>query len=237
MPVPPAGPLGRGLVIPPPASRPEDAAGRALAAAFASYLGVTARAFFRLGESLPEPLREPWRRAALAVQRAYAKSPRPVLGCFASPTVGSAIHAAPLRASLTEFADRIDAALALATPHLLLELALRRLLPDGEPLDWPAAAPLSSLALGATLGPPSRASALRFAPGELRALDGEAVLDALPLHPDAVRERLDPAGTHTDEFTATATYLPVGKVTRFAIVNHNPLAEFEAHPDKAGNAL
>jgi HEXXH motif-containing protein len=233
--------LGSGLVLPPPSAGPGVA--RPLGAAFANYLGFTSRAFFQIGHRLPPPLREPYRRVAAAVQRATGKNARAMLGCFASPTVGTAIQTAMLRETLPDFAERIDAALSLTPPHLLLEMALRRLLPDdGEPLDWPVPSgvegpvALSSLPLGVTLEMPAATTVLRFLPGELRALAGDTVLDALALHPDAVTARAAEAADGA-RISVRVTYRPVGKVTRFAIVNHNPIAEFEAHPDKAGNAI
>jgi HEXXH motif-containing protein len=112
-------------------------------------------------------------------------------------------------------------------PHLLLEMASRRLLPGDAALAWPEAPPLASLSLGVALAPPAGATALRFSSGTVEATAGGALLAALPLD----------GGSDGGGFTLSRPYHRVGRVTRLALLEHNPIAEFEAHPDKAGNPI
>jgi HEXXH motif-containing protein len=220
-PAPGALPPGRGLVLPPADARP-------LAPLFARYLARCHEAFHHLGPRLPHVQRATHQRVLTALQLAFARNPRAVSACFASPTVGTALQCLGLREALPAFRARIDHAASLAVPHLLLELALRGLLPTGEPLDWPHGAPaLASLSLGVALTPPAGATGLRFVTGALVALEGGAARAAV---------RFEGGRVIADEgFTQARVYRPVGGVTRLARVDHNPVAEFEAHPDKTGN--
>ena len=120
---------------------------------------------------------------------------------------------------------------------MLLELASRRLLDEtvmvplaSLPGDATGPFQIDSLVLGLGIRPPAAATALSFSPGEIAALDADgATIARLALSPDA--EGADGG------FSALRVYHPVARVTRLALVDHNPIAEFEAHPDKAGNHI
>ncbi len=158
------------------------------------------------------------------VQRAVLKSPNALMLCFAAPTVTAALHAEPLRDQLPHLRDRIDRALASLGPHLALEMAARRLFPTEERLTWPRpTGPISSPALGVTLTPDAGAS-VSFLSGYVAIGDGKR----LPLDGDLASS----AG-----FTVAQTFHPLAGLTRLALVDENPLAEFETHPEKAGNVL
>ena len=60
-------------------------------------------------------------------------------------------------------------------------------------------------------------------------------LDAahLPLDPDGMRTACEAPGG----FRFERRYHPVGDVTHFATVDHNPIAAFETHPNKGGNTV
>src|SRR5207237_415831 len=131
---------------------------------------------------------------------------------------------------LPAFHARIDEAAERVVPHLLLDLALRRLIPDGESIVWPRPTALASLPLGIRATPPAGATALRFSSGLLEALDGETACATLPLDGDR-----PPEGENG--FRIEIIYRRAGKVTRLALADHNPIAAFEAHPDKQGNHI
>ena len=222
-PLPPLG--GRGLVIP-----PRDGSRAALALAYGRYLGWSYQRFAAIADLLAEELRPTHALVAAAAARALGKNQKALLGCFASTTVGGPLHCLGLRDALPDFAARIARGGESMVAHLLLELATRRLL--DEPIAWPHGAPaLSSLALGVTLTPPAGATRLSFASGAVIALgpDG-AEVGRFPLD-------LDRRPESTGGFPVSYDYRRVGRVTRLALVGHNPIAEFEAHPDKEGNHI
>lgn len=229
---------GRGLVLPPsPAA--SAATARPLGLAWLRYLQLTCQRYLATVGMLPDPLLGAGRAAAEAVRRAFTRSQKPLLACFASPTIGTSLHTVALREALPEFAARIDQGFAAVTPHLLLELALRRLLSAGGAVTWPAAPSLCTLAGGVRITPPGAATALRFEDGALSALDGERLVATLALTSEALAPPLA-AGTSApdpDAFTVERVWFPVGRVTRLALADHNPIAQFEAHPDKAGNPI
>ena len=201
----------------------------ALAPAYAHFLIACHQRFVTLAPLLPESLRDGHRRASDTVLAALATDRRGTLRCYASPTIGCALQAAVHRDDLTAFRDRIDASLASVVPHLLLELAIRGLIAPGSRVDWPhPTAQLASLSLGVQITPPPGTESLRFAANELTALRAGAVLETL---------RLDAPTTSDDArgFRIETKYLRVGGITRFALIDHNPLAAFEAHPEKHGN--
>ena len=239
---------GRGLVIPavdanrngPNAADAGPGAGqRALSLAYLRYLQLTCGRYISAGTgaAIAAALRPAWGRTATIVSRLHARNPKALLGCFAAPTIGTPLHTLALREALPEFADRIAAGFASVTPHLLLELALRNLLDPGERVDWPGAPPVATLAAGVRIRPPEGATALRFTSGTLTALDEDRVLGTLPLSPEALG-----GGAHTGGFTVERVYHRIGpvglrRVTRLALVDHNPIAQLEAHPDKEGNPI
>ncbi|MSP62230.1 MAG: hypothetical protein EXR72_18235 [Myxococcales bacterium] len=215
-------PSGGGLVLPGEGHWP-------LGPLLARYLEATCRNFLTIAADLPGPS-EAIDRTRLAALQALRRDRRATLACFASPTVGTAIHCLALRADLAAFRDRIDAAAATLAPHLLLELALRRLLPEADAIDWPAPLPpLASLSLGAAFASPG----LRFASGRL--ID-RATGASLPLTQGAVADAVAAADPGSP-FRVTLPYRRLGGVTRLALIDHNPIASFEVHPEKSGNAL
>jgi HEXXH motif-containing protein len=111
-------------------------------------------------------------------------------------------------------------------------LQLHNLIPEGESVVWShGAPPLASLSLGGELQPPDGASGWRFSPSHLTALDHEREIEQLPVQRDAMSQVLmeDTCGFRFEQrYWRTGTSL-------FTTIDHNPIAAFEAHPDKAGN--
>jgi HEXXH motif-containing protein len=65
------------------------------------------------------------------------------------------------------------------------------------------------------------------------AVAGGAEIAALPLDPDGMRTACEEPGG----FRFERRYHPLGRVTHFATVDHNPIAAFETHPNKSGNPV
>ncbi len=203
-------------------------------AAYARYLASCAREFVTLGARLPTALRDTHGRVADLVHRALAIDEGQLLHCFASPTVGTPLRCIGLRDDLPEFRTRIDAAVTAMMPHLLFEMGLRGLLPDGETVVWEHGAPrLASLALGGEIVPPAAATGLVFSATRVAAVTGGAEIAHLPLDDDGLRTACEAAGG----FRFERRYYPIGEVTHFATVDQNPIAAFEAHPNKDGNSV
>ncbi len=227
-----AGASGRGLVLPDAAG----SGGSAVGAAYARYLADCCRRFLALEPLLPSPARPLQRRVAEIVAGALVADRKRMSACFASPAVSTPLQCSALLEQLPAFHTRIAAAVAAIAPHLLLEMALRGLLPEGESIvcaAWSDGPPhLASRALGGEVIAPEGTSALRFSPSHLTALHGGAELARLPLDHEAVGRALA-SGSHG--FRLERCYWKVGGVTQLATVDHNPIAEFEEHPEKAGN--
>lgn len=207
---------------------------RAFRGAYARYLASSCRELVSLGERLPADLRGAHERVADRLRRAIAIDEGQVLHCFASPTVATPLHCIGLRDDLPEFRTRIDAAVARLLPHLLFEMALRGLLADGEPFVWEHGAPrLASLDLGGEIVPPATATGLVFAATHLAAVANGTELARLPLDGDGFRAALEGSAG----FRFERRYHPIGDATQLATIDQNPIAAFEAHPDKQGNAV
>jgi HEXXH motif-containing protein len=220
---------GRGLVLPPD---PCDET-RTLARIYTRFLTSCCRQFLSLDRYLPAALHGAHGRVAALVRQALQGNQRALLSCFASPTVATPLQCLALRDELDRFRTRIDQAGAEMMPHLLLEMALRRIIPVGESILWEHGAPrLDSIALGGAILPPAGSTGLRFSSSHLAALHDSGELARLPLEGTAMHAAL---GNQPDGFRFVRNFRRVGKVTHFATVDHNPLAAFEAHPDKAGN--
>lgn len=219
---------GRGLVL-----ADDSASGsRALEAAYARYLVACCRRFFELGPTLPAEFRPAHHRVVAVARGALGADRRAMLGCFASPAISTALQCAPIRDELPAFAARIDGATREIMPHLLLEMWLRSLIPAGQSLLWShGAPPLASLSLGGELIAPAGTTGLRFAPSHLTAVAGDTELASLPADREAMRAALAAGG----EGFRLRRFARIGRVTYFATVDHNPIAEFEEHPEKAGN--
>jgi HEXXH motif-containing protein len=219
---------GHGLALP---VRADDT--QALRTAYARYLALSCTQFLAAGAALPSPLRPAHARVATLVRGALGRSQGPTLTCFASPMVGTPLQCLALRGDLPAFAPRIDAAAASLAPHVLLELALRRLIPEGESILWEhGAPPLASIAIGGELAAPAGATGLRFYASHLSAIAGGAETARLPLERGALTQALagDAGG-----FRFARRFHRIGAASHLATVDHNPIAAFEAHPDKAGN--
>jgi len=222
---------GHGLVLP---DEPVDEL-RALARAYIHYLAACCRRFLTVESQLPVALRPAHGRIATLVRQGLQRSQRPMLGCFAAPTVGTPLQCIELRDHLDGFQARIDQATAAMMPHLLFEMALRRLIPDAQSILWEHGAPrLASLAIGGELVAPAGATGLRFSASHVAAVGGGTELARLPLSRDALRGALV-EGSHG--FRLERCFRRVGGVSHLATVDHNPIAAFEAHPDKAGNHI
>ncbi len=219
---------GHGLVLP----RAGDDR-RVLARVYARYLADCCKRFLTLGPELPHELRDAHAQIAALVRDALPRAQRPLLGCFAAPTVGTPLHCLALRGELEVFRARIERAAAEMLPHLLFEMALRQLIPAGHTVLWEHGAPrLASLAIGGELVPPAGATGLRFTASHIAAVRGDAELARV-----AVRDRRALCGGDADGFAFAPRFWRVGGVAYFATVDHNPIAAFEAHPDKAGNHI
>jgi len=117
-------------------------------------------------------------------------------------------------------------------PHLLFEMALRGLLTGS--FIWEQGAPrLASLVIGGEIIPPQQASGLVFSTTCVAAIANESEIAVLPLDDDGMRAACEQPGG----FRFERRYHPVGDVTHFATLDHNPIAAFETHPNKSGNAV
>jgi hypothetical protein len=114
---------------------------RALAAAYVRYLAAGYEQFLVAGPELPRALHSTWTVVAGLARRAFEQDPRGILSCFASPAVGTPFRCLKLRADLEDFRTRIDDEGSAMLPHLLLEMAMRALLPEEEQVDWEFSAP------------------------------------------------------------------------------------------------
>jgi HEXXH motif-containing protein len=220
---------GRGLVLP---GEPVDD-GHALARAYARYLAICCQRFLTIASHLPSALRAAHARVVALVAEVPAQRRRALLGCFASPPVGTALQCLQLRDELPEFRTRIDAAAAEMIPHLLLEMALRQLIPGGQSVLWEHGAPrLMSRAIGGELVPPPDATGLRFSASHIAAVRGGEELARLPV----TRAGLSAASDGTaGGFRLERSFRRIGDLAYFATIDRNPIAAFEAHPEKGGN--
>ncbi|MBI3785636.1 MAG: hypothetical protein HY270_19760 [Deltaproteobacteria bacterium] len=222
---------GHGLVIP---ADPIDET-HALKIAYARYLAACCQRFISIDSELPAAMRPRHAQVVTLVRQALQQNQRSMLACLASPTVGTPLQCAELRNELDGFRDRIDRAAAAMIPHLLLEMALRGLIPQGQSVLWEHGAPrLASLALGGEIIAPQGSTGLRFSASHLAAVGEPAELARLPLEREALQQALK---NGEGGFGFERQFWRTGKVTRLATVDHNPVAEFEAHPDKAGNHI
>lgn len=221
---------GHGLALPEAATDTQ-----ALRSAYARYLATSCSQFLAAGDMLPPPLRPAHARAARLVRDAVGRAQWPALTCFASPMVGTPLQCLFLRDDLPAFAARIDAAGAAMTPHVLFELALRGLIPDGESVIWEhGAPPLAAIAIGAELSAPAGATGLRFSRSHVAAIAGGEEVARLPVERAALATALAGDG---GGFAISRCFHRIGAASHLATVDHNPIAAFEAHPDKAGNPV
>lgn len=207
---------------------------RAFRSAYARYLANCCREFLALGAAFPAPVGASHASVARLVRQALSVDEGRLLHCFASPTVGTPLRCLRLRDDLPEFQARIDDAVAALMPHLLFEMALSGLIGDAETIAWEHGAPrLSSLVVGGEIVPPEGATGLTFSATRVAAVAGGAEIADLPLDDEGMRTACaTPGGFRFEE-----RYQPLGEVTHFATVDHNPIAAFETHPNKSGNPV
>lgn len=207
---------------------------RAFRAAYARYLASCCREFVNLGARFPAALRAPYSRVVELVRLALAIDEGRLLHCFASPAVGTPLRCLALRDELPQFRTRIDDAVAAMMPHLLFEMALHGLLDEADAFVWESGAPrLASIELGGEIVAPPAATGLIFSGERIAAVAGGAEIARLPLDADGMRGACEAPGG----FRFEHRYHAIGDVTHFATIDHNPIAAFEAHPDKSGNAV
>lgn len=220
---------GHGLVLP---SEPIDET-RALTTAYHHYLATACRHFLTIEEQVPPSMRSIYKHLAILVRQALTDSPRQMIACFQSPIISTPLQCIELRDHLEPFRARIDAATSEMLAHLLLEMSLRRLIPQGHSLVWEHASPrLASMALGGEILAPSGSTGLRFSSSHVTAICDNRELARLPTEPAELGRAL---AEDRGEFRFEKRFWRTGKVTRFTTLDHNPIAAFEAHPDKAGN--
>ncbi len=207
---------------------------RAFRSTYARYLANCCREFLALGAEFPAPLRGAHGRVAELVRRALSVDEGRLLHCFASPTVGTPLRCLRLRDDLPEFRARIDDAGASLIPHLLFEMALSGLLGGAETVAWEHGAPrLASLAVGGEIVPPDVATGLVFSATGIAAVAAGSEIAHLPLDAEGMRA----ACGRPDGFRFERCYHAVGDVTLLAMIDHNPIAAFETHPNKNGNPV
>jgi HEXXH motif-containing protein len=211
--------------------QPRDS--RAFRAAYARYLAACYREFLTLGSDLPAALRDAHGRVVDLLGRALAIDEGQLLSCFAAPTVGTPLRCLRLRDHLPEHRARIDEAVAAMVPHLVFEMALRRLIGDAKTVVWEHGAPrLTSLAIGGQVVPPEGASGLVFSETRITAVASGAEIARLPLDDGMHAACMEPGG-----FRFERCYHPLANVTHFATMDHNPIAALETHPNKSGNPV
>ncbi len=219
---------GRGLVL----TEPADSA---LEAVYARYLTSRCRAFFALEEHLPEAQRLTFQQIVAIVRNALRQRGTSMLACFAAPVVGTALSCAPFEDRMPALRERIARATQHLLPHLLLEMALRHVIPAGQ-ITWPHAAPsLLSLTLPGEIHPPARADTLRFSSAAVAAWQGDQEIDRLDLSTEGIARASKQSSP--ERFRITHQVHAIASVTRFATVDYNPIANLEEHPEKRGNPV
>lgn len=198
------------------------------------YVKQTVRLFLRAGATLEARERPAHQRLAALVSKALAAAPAPLLNCFFVPTVGAPIHCYANRERWPELGAAIGAAFQNAQAHLLLEMAIRDLIPAGESFDWDCGAPrLLSPSIGASLSPSADATGWRFTANGVSVLGGQGDGSFLRLSAQSLtRGRKAVQGLRTE-----LIYVPLPGDVRLALADINPIAETETHPAKSGSVL
>lgn len=218
---------GHGLVLP-------DDGPSALARSYTTYLVASCRRFLGCGSRLRSAQRPAHERTAAIVADALQAGDRALLSCFSSPLIGTPLHCLQLREELGAFAGRIDEAAATVVPNLLLEIGLRSLIPRERSVLCDGTISVASPAIGGELLAPAGTTGLRFSASHIAAVSGDRELARLPLDLSALRTALagDAAG-----FRLQPRFHRIGKATHLATMDLNPIAAFEAHPEKSGNHI
>jgi HEXXH motif-containing protein len=162
------------------------------------------------------------------LRHAAAKNPSALLDALCAPSVAPAVWCYARRERWPEFQEKVEAARRSMVPNLLLELAARDLLPEGGAA-VSSSDDLASPHLGAVLKCREGAGGWRFKNGFVGV--GTAALLRLSSHTLAGR-RPSTGGLSTE-----MGYVPLADPICLALTDQNPIAQLEAHPDKAGNVL
>lgn len=159
---------------------------------------------------------------------AAAKNPQALLDSLSSPSVAPAAWCYARKSGWPALQAEIEAARRSMVPNLLLEMAFRDLLPE-EGASIASACVLASPHLGAVLKARKGAADWRFQNGFVGV--GTAALVRLSSHTLAGRR------PSTGGLTTEMGYVPIADAIRLALVDSNPIAQVEAHPDKNGSVL
>jgi HEXXH motif-containing protein len=162
------------------------------------------------------------------IGRAAALDPQKLLDCLSSPAVASAVWCYARKDNWPSLRARVEEARRAMVANLLLELAWSGLLPE-DGASVPSACVLASPRLGAVLKSRDAAEGWRFKNGFVGA--GAAPMVRLSSHTLAGR-RPSAGGLATE-----MGYVPIADDIRLALVDLNPIAQMEAHPDKDGSVL
>jgi HEXXH motif-containing protein len=154
------------------------------------------------------------------LKRLLADTPGALASVLRSPTVGGLLRCLRRSAPELEFADAVAELLAtlhteLAHAGALPEVVSQRRLPRR----------IVSLAARRTIEIPPDTVRAEFRNGELALLRADGRRSTISL------ERAEPAAA------APPCFVPITDTLMLALVDNNPLAMSEAHPDKAGNAI
>lgn len=168
-----------------------------------------------------------------ALKKAGAMDPLATLACYASPFVGIPLRAFVHRGCWPHLSDTIRKSYNNVAPHVFFELAVRRLLPDEESVDWTASAPpLASPAINVVLYPPSGATGWRFESGQITVLKSKQRGCSIQLTKDLVQG----CPLH-GEIRCERAYVELQGGIKLALIDPNPLASLEDHPERDGNNL
>jgi HEXXH motif-containing protein len=162
------------------------------------------------------------------IRRAAAKDPQALLDCLSAPSVAPAVWCFSRRDRWPELQEKIKRSRRSMVPNLILELAFRGLLPEGG-ASVESSEVLASPHLGAVLKSEKGAGGWRFKNGFVGV--GNSAMVRLSSHTLAGRR------PSTGGLTTEMGYVPIADSIRLALVDLNPIAQLEAHPDKKGNAL
>jgi HEXXH motif-containing protein len=162
------------------------------------------------------------------IRRAAEKNPQALLDSLSAPSVAAAVWSSAKSGKWPALREKIAESRRSLVARLLLEMALRDLLPEeGAAVDFPC--DLASPAFGAVLKPQPGAGGWRFKNG----FAGIGTAPMLRLASQTLTGRRPTSAGLASELA----YVPIGENIRLALVDFNPLAQIEAHPDKDGNAL
>lgn len=167
-----------------------------------------------------------------ALKNAAAVNPAATIACYISPFVGIPLRAFNHRNSWPHLSETIKERCDNVLPHIFFELALRRLIPEEESINWTASAPpLASPEINVMLHPPSGAVGWRFESGKITVLMDKKKEHSVSLTKDLAQ------GTTAGGIRCEQAYVELRDGIRLALVDPNPLASLEDHPERSGNEL